>query len=301
MADNRREARPVSVLCVFLASVGFSTGGLFIKMIPWSALAINGARNLIGSMVIGIYLLIRRHRIVISRQVITGALSLIGVTTLFALANKMTTAANTIVLQFTAPVFVIVLMALIYHSRPTRPDIITCALVLAGVCLFFVDGISAGNWLGNLLALASGVCYAGVFMMNTGSNADALSSCFLGQLTAGILFTPLCARETVFSAPVAATILALGVIQVGGAYILFSEGIRNTPAVSASLITGMEPIMNPLWVAIFYGETISGLSMAGAIIVIGAILVYNIRTSRKQPAESEGNGTTESPEGGREG
>ncbi len=282
METERQSIRPVPVLCVFLASVAFSTGGLLIKLIPWAALAINGARNLIGATVIGIYLTIRRHRLVISRQVLVGALSMIGVTTLFALANKLTTAANTIVLQFTAPVFVILLMAAIYHVRPTKTDLFTCVAVLAGVCLFFADGISAGNWLGNLLALLSGVCYAGVFMMNTGKNADALSSCFLGQLAAGILFTPMCVQETDFSAPVLMAVLALGVIQVGGAYILFSEGIKGTPAVSASLITGLEPVMNPAWVAIFHGETISGLSLAGAVIVFVAILLYNLRMSRKK-------------------
>ena len=99
-----------AVLFVFLASVCFSTGGLFIKLVPWSALAINGARNLIGAAVIGIYLLFSRHKLVFSRRVFIGALSMIGVTTLFAVANKLTTAANTIVLQFTAPVFVILFM-----------------------------------------------------------------------------------------------------------------------------------------------------------------------------------------------
>lgn len=268
------------MLCVFLASVAFSTGGLFMKLIPWHPLAINGARNLIGSAVIGVYLLIRRHKIVISRQVIIGALSLIGVTTLFAIANKLTTAANAIVLQFTAPVFVILLMALLYGVKPKKADIITCIAVLLGVCLFFVDGIRAGNWLGNLAALASGVCYAGVFMMNAGKDADALSSCFLGQLSAGIIFSPLCAAETDFSPPTVAAVLALGIIQVGMAYILFSEGIKHTPPVSASLITGLEPIMNPTWVALFYGETISGLSIVGSVIVIGSILIYNIRMAR---------------------
>lgn len=276
--------RPGPVLCVFLASVAFSTGGLFIKIIPWSPLAINGARNLIGALVIGIYMRIRRHRIVISRQVMIGAASMIGVTTLFAVANKMTTAANTIVLQFTAPVFVILFMTLFFHTRPKKYDIVTCIAVLTGVCLFFVDGIRVGNWSGNLLALLSGVCYAGVFMMNTGNNADALSSCFLGQLTAGVLLSPLCASETDFSPSTVIAVLALGVIQVGGAYILFSEGIRETPAVSASLITGLEPIMNPAWVALFYGETISGLALVGAVIVIVSILIYNIHMNRNQQA-----------------
>ena len=275
-------ARNRSVLCVFLASVCFSTGGLFIKLIPWSALAINGARNLIGAAVIGIYLLATGHRLVFSRRVLTGALAMIGVTTLFAVANKLTTAANTIVLQFTAPVFVILLMALIYHQKPGRLDLIICFLVLLGVVLFFVDGIQAGNLAGTVIAVLSGVCYAGVFMMNTGENADAISSCFLGQLAAGLLLTPLCFRETDLSQPTMAADAALGVIQVGGAYILFSIGIRNTPPVTASLLTGLEPIMNPLLVAAFYGESVSALSIAGSVIVVCSILTYNVCLSRKK-------------------
>ena len=271
-----------SVLFVFLASVCFSTGGLFIKLVPWSALAINGARNLIGAAVIGLYLLITRRKIVFNRRVLIGALSMIGVTTLFAVANKLTTAANTIVLQFTAPVFVILFMSLFYGQKPGRVDLITCFLVLLGVVLFFVDGIQAGNLTGNIVAILSGVCYAGVFMMNTGKGADAISSCFLGQLTAGLVMTPLCFRETDFSLPVMAAVLALGIVQVGGAYILFSIGIRHTQAVTASLITGMEPIMNPLLVAVFYGEQVSALAVTGAVIVVCSILAYNVWLARKK-------------------
>ena len=271
-----------SVLFVFLASVCFSTGGLFIKLVPWSALAINGARNLIGAAVIGLYLLITRRKIVFNRRVLIGALSMIGVTTLFAVANKLTTAANTIVLQFTAPVFVILFMSLFYHQKPGRVDLVTCFLVLLGVVLFFVDGIQAGNLTGNIVAILSGVCYAGVFMMNTGKGADAISSCFLGQLTAGLVMTPLCFRETDFSLPVMAAVLALGIVQVGGAYIFFSIGIRHTQAVTASLITGMEPIMNPLLVAVFYGEQVSALAVTGAVIVVCSILAYNVWLARKK-------------------
>ena len=271
-----------SVLYVFLASVCFSTGGLFIKLIPWSPLAINGARNLIGAAVVGIFLLVTRHRIVFSRRVLTGALSTIGVTTLYAVANKLTTAANTIVLQFTAPVFVMLFMAVLYRQLPGKVDMLVCVLVMSGVVLFFIDGIQAGNLAGNIVAVLSGVCYAGVFMMNTGKDADALSSCFLGQLTAGVLLTPLCFRETAFSLPVVASVAALGVIQVGCAYILFSIGIRNTPPVTASLITGLEPVLNPLLVAAFYGERVSGLSVAGCVVVVCSILAYNVWLAKQK-------------------
>ena len=271
-----------SAFFVFLASVCFSIGGLFIKLIPWSALAINGARNLIGAMVIGIYLLLTRRRIIFNKRVLVGAFCMIGVTTLFTISNKLTTAANAIVLQFTAPVFVILLMAVFYGQKPNKLDIAACCVVLFGVLLFFVDGIRAGNLLGNILAVLSGICYAGVFMMNMGENADAISSCFIGQLTAGLIFTPMCFRETDFSTPVIAAVLILGLIQVGTAYILFSIGIKNTPPVTASLISGLEPILNPLLVAAFYGERVSALSVLGSIIVVTSILTYNVLIARSQ-------------------
>ncbi|MBE7002959.1 MAG: EamA family transporter [Ruminococcaceae bacterium] len=270
-----------SILCVLAASVCFSTGGLLVKLVPWSALAINGARNLLGAGVIGLYLLATHHKLTLGKPVYIGALSMIGLTTFFAIANKLTTAANTVVLQFTAPVFVILFMALLFHTKPKKVDILACAAVLLGVCLFFIDGLRAGNMVGNLIALLSGVCYAGVFMMNASEGSDAISSCFLGQLSAGLLFVPLCLRETDFSAGTLGAVLALGAVQMGLAYILFSIGIQRTPPVTTSLITGLEPILNPLWVALFYHETVTGLAMIGAAIVIGSIVLYNVRTARE--------------------
>jgi drug/metabolite transporter (DMT)-like permease len=169
----------------------------------------------------------------------------------------------------------------IYRQKPGRADLITCFLVLLGVVLFFVDGLQAGNLAGNAAAILSGVCYAGVFMMNTGEKADAVSSCFLGQLAAGILFTPLCFRETDFSLPTLAAVAAMGVIQVGGAYILFSIVIQGTPPVTASLITGMEPVLNPLLVAAFYGERVTALSVVGSVIVVCSILGYDLWTASR--------------------
>jgi len=120
-----------------------------------------------------------------------------------------------------------------------------------------------------------------VFMMNAGKGGDAISSCFLGQLAAGLIFTPLCAAETDFSASTIAVVLALGIVQVGVAYTLLSIGIRTTPPVTAILITGLEPIMNPLIVALFYGETISPLSIVGSVIVLGSILYYNVYLAKR--------------------
>ncbi|WP_322181049.1 DMT family transporter [Neglectibacter caecimuris] len=269
---------------VLLASLLFSIGGLCVKLIPWSALSINGARNLIGVLVIGLYLLVSRHRLKWNLPVLLGALSTFGTTTLYTVANKLTTAANAIVLQFTAPVFVILFMIFLFHVKPQKLDVLTCGVVLFGVLLFFIDGLRAGNMLGNLVAVLSGVCYAGVFLMNASEKADALSSVFFGQLAAAVIFTPFCLGETDFSPAPMLALFALGALQVGLAYIFLSLGIRTTPPVTASLITGLEPVLNPVWVALFYGECISPTALAGAVIVIGAIVGYNVLKSKRSKA-----------------
>jgi len=273
-----------SVFFVFLASLLFSIGGLCVKLIPWSALAINGARNLIGVAVIGLYLLISKHRLRWNRPVLIGALSTMGTTTLYTVANKLTTAANAIVLQFTAPVFVILFMVLFFHVKPKKLDLLTCGVVLFGVLLFFIDGLRAGNMLGNFVAVLSGVCYGGVFLMNASENSDAMSSVFFGQLASAVVFTPFCFGETDFSPVPMVSLLVLGALQVGLAYIFLSLGIRRTPPVTASLITGLEPVLNPIWVAVFYGEHISGTALLGAVIVVGAIVGYNVLKSRRSKA-----------------
>ena len=258
------------------AALCFSTGGLLIKLIPWSPLAINGVRNLIACLVIGAYIRFTHHQIKINLTVFVGAVCMAGVTTLFAIANKMTTAGNAIILQFTAPIWIIILMFLLFHKKPDRIALISVLIVFCGIVFFFLEGLSTGKWLGDTLALISGIFYAGVFLLNQFEKGDALSSMFLGQLLCGVTLSPLVFRETEFSAGTLSAVFVLGAVQVGLAYIFFSIGIRYTDPVSASIINAVEPIMNPILVALFYGEKLVRLSLAGAAIVIGGILFYNI-------------------------
>ena len=264
------------IFYVLMAAVLFSIGGLCIKMVPWSPLAINGARNLISSIMIGIYLKMTHHKIVINPAVLFGAVCMTGVTTLYTIANKLTTAANTIVLQFTAPVFVIFFMWIFFKERPKRVDIIATAAVFAGILCFFIDGLSSGNMLGIIVAVLSGVAYAGVFMMNSFEKSDSLSSIFLGQALSAVTCIWFVFGETDFGVTAVGGILALGIFQVGLAYILMSKGLDEVPAVTASLTTAIEPILNPILVAIFYHEMITPLSFVGAVIVIIAVVGYNV-------------------------
>lgn len=274
---QEKKIRSRAILMVLAASLCFATGGLFMKLIPWNALAINGARNLIASFVIGIYILMTHHKLKFNLTVLIGAISMAGVTTCYAIANKLTTAGNTIILQYTAPVWIMVMVYLFFGRKPSRTGIISLLIVFAGILCFFFEGLSTGRWLGDLIALLSGIFYAGVFMLNSFERGDALSSVFFGQLLCGIFLTPLVFQETDFSMPVLIAVFFLGAVQVGLAYIFFTTGTKYIDPLTASIINALEPILNPVLVAIFYGEKLGVLSLAGAAIVLCGIMYYNIK------------------------
>ena len=117
---QEKRIRNRAILMVLAASLCFATGGLFMKLNPWNALAINGVRNLIASFVIGIYILMTHHKLKFNPTVLIGAVSMAGVTTCYAIANKLTTAGNTIILQYTAPVWIMVMVYLFFGKKPSR-------------------------------------------------------------------------------------------------------------------------------------------------------------------------------------
>ena len=205
-----------------------------------------------------------------------GALSVFGTNALFSLANKLTTAANAIVLQFTVPIFVILFSALFFRKKPQKLDLAACAVVLGGILFFFLDSLEMGGGLGNFLALLSGVSYAGVFLMNDMPDSDAISSVFWGDVLSAVTGLPFLAHETEFTATAVFSLVILGAFQVGVAYVLLCIGLKTTPPVTASLISGIEPVLNPILVAIFYKEAIGAYAMVGAAIVIGGVVAYNV-------------------------
>ena len=210
-----------------------------------------------------------------------GAVSVFGCNALFSIANKLTTAANTIVLQFTAPIFVMLITLLVFRRRPSRLDVITCAVVFGGVVFFFIDSLEVGGGLGNLLALLSGLAYAGVFLLNDLPDSDAISSVFWGDVLSALTGLPFLVKETDFSPTAITSLLVLGVFQVAVAYILLTIGLQTTPPVTASLVSGIEPVLNPILVAVFYGEQMGPMAIVGAAIVISGVVIYNVCRARQ--------------------
>lgn len=274
-------------LYVFLAAALYSIGGLCMKVIPWSGTAINGARTAIALVVIGIYLIVVKHKLRLNKWILLGAVSVFSTNLLFSIANKMTTAANAIVLQFTVPIFVVLFSLLFFRRKPTRLDLTACIIVFGGIVFFFADSLSMGGGAGNAIALFSGVTYAGVFMMNDMPDSDAISSVFWGDVLSAMVGLPFIVKETDFTLIPVFSLLILGVFQVALAYIFLSIGLKTTPPVTASLVSGIEPILNPILVALFYGEEVGVFALIGAAIVIIGVVGYNVIKGREEKHSKE--------------
>ena len=280
--------RKLGTIFVAISAVLYSIGGLCIKVIPWSGMAINGGRTAIALVVIGLYLVLVKHPLRFNRWILLGALCVFGANSLYAVANKLTTAANAIILQFTAPIFVLLFSALFFHKKPKKLDCIACLAVFGGILFFFVDSLEMGGGLGNFLALLSGVAYAGVFMMNDMPDSDAISSVFWGDVLSALTGLPFLLQETEFPSQAIVSIILLGVFQVALAYILLTIGLAVTTPVTACLISGIEPILNPILVALFYGEMVGHFAVVGAAIVIIGVVGYNLAQIRQYQLEYKG-------------
>lgn len=261
-------------LFIIAASLCWSLGGLCIKYIPWNAMTIIGLRALLGAIVFVIYR--KNIKIEFTKGNILGAFCLAATTILFVFANKLTSAAAAILLQFTAPIFIILLELVFYKKKPKTSEAIAVSVTILGMLLFFSDHLDGGSMLGNIFAIASGLSFAGVFVCNKRQDTKPEQSLLLGFLINVAVGIPF-AFFGVTSSPIAwGAILILGIIQVGVAYVFFSMGIKRTPALVACLITALEPVLNPLWVALVTHEVPSYYTIAGGMVIVLTVVIFNI-------------------------
>ncbi|MDN5300237.1 MAG: hypothetical protein PWP51_2790 [Clostridiales bacterium] len=276
MSLDRRNA----VLFLMMTSFLWSFGGLFIKIIPWSPFVIAGIRSWISAIVFFIYM--RGHVKRLNKKLIIGALIYTATLVCYVTATKLTTSANAILLQYTAPIWAAVFGYLFFKERITKLDIFSLTFVGVGIVLFFLSSIDGGMMLGNVIALLSGVAFAGIPMslkrMPAGSD---LSMVFYGNLLTGFFAVPGLMHTTV-TLPSVGGILFLGVFQLGISYILYTKAVKHVSAIDAVLIPIIEPLFNPLWVFMATGEHPSILAVYGGVIVLATIVfrsLYLIRHS----------------------
>ena len=277
---------------VFLCAVLWSTSGLFIKLINWDPVVIAGLRSLIAGLFMAAVRFSsprQRNAPFKLRYLWGGGLAYSLTMLLFVTANKHTTSANAILIQYSAPIWAALLGWFLAKEKPKTVNWISLAMVIGGLCLFFKDGLSGGSSTGNLLALLSGICFGAnsVFLriQKDGNPADALILAHFLTFLACIPFLIIHPPE--FTPENTAAILFMGIIQIGMASLLFAYGIKRVPIVQAMLTAAIEPILNPVWVLLVTGEKPSIVALLGGVIIIAAVLVSTVRidnTNKKQIA-----------------
>ena len=281
-SDRKVTASPL--LLVLGAAILWSTGGLFIKATHLSAIELSFGRSLLAAITIAI--VTRREGFGLNRVSAITSILYAALLILFVLATKLTTAANAIFLQYTAPVYVLILEPIFYQEKFRRRDLITVAACVAGMSLFFVGKLRPEDVSGNLLALASGVCFALFFLLLRHSKArkvNRASSAIYGNLIVVVICAPafFAAARRGIGAEDLGRIAYLGIVQIGFAYLLFTLAMaRGVRSLDAGIIGYVEPVLNPIWVFLFIGEQPSGWAIVGGAIIVASVIAHMLFETR---------------------
>ena len=279
-AADPRALRARALGLLLLSAALWSTGGLWIKSVDWGPAGISAARSLIAAATIALWYR-GALRFTWSRWQIAAALCYAGTTLLFVLANKLTTAANAILLQYTAPIYIALAAPWLLRERIRRSDWMVIVLTLGGMTLFFRDALSPAGMLGNCVAIASGVTFAGLaIFMRKQKDGSAVESIVLGNLLGAAVALPF-VRGPLPGAGDWAMLAALGVFQLGVAYIAYAIAMKHATAIDAGLVPMIEPILNPIWVMLVLGERPGPNALLGGAVVFGAIGLRTLLSLRR--------------------
>ena len=282
--------RSSPLLFVFAAAFLWSTGGLFIKWNTLTGLELSFCRSLFAMLTIAF--LTRREGFGLNGVSAIASVLYAVLLVLFVLSTKATTAANAIFLQYTAPVYVLIFEPLIYKEQFRLRDLVTVLACLGGMGLFFVGQLRPQDIEGNVMALASGLCFAFYFLLLRHPRArevNRASSVIYGNLLAVIALAwwglPALLNLNRHNA---LSVTYLGVVQLGISYALFTKGMsRGVRSLDAGIICYIEPVLNPVWVFLVLGERPSAWALLGGAIIIVAVIIHMLLDARGKRRVSE--------------
>lgn len=281
---NLINSRPRAILVLAFMAVIWSSSGLGIKLLDWGPLAILSGRSSLAAIVMWLYL--RTPVFTFSRWQLIGAFAFVGTQLFFIAATQLTTAANAIFLQFTAPIYVALLGVWFLNERPRWIDGVAMVLIFTGMGFFFGDNLTFENTLGNGLAILAGISMAFMAVaLRAERHSSPGSMLLLGNIIAVVVGFPWLLQES-FTLPNVSIILYLGIVQIGFTTVLYSIAIQHVEALESTLITSIEPILNPVWVFWVVGEQPGPWAVWGSLIVMVAVLgraIWGSRQSESPP------------------
>ena len=275
-------SRGAAIVCVAIAAALWSTAGLLIKWVDWNPIAIAGIRSGITSIVLLLFWIMATKKLPRKpdKYIILASINYVILVFLFISANKLTTSANAILLQFTAPAWALILGSLFFKVKFKVKDVVTVIVVFAGMILFFVGDIKSGSTLGNILAVLSGISMAlMIITLKHVTNHKPLEIIIWGNILTFIVAIPFYSTIT-FTGTNLLGITLLGVFQLGISYIFYTKGIEHITVLEGILIPVIEPLLNPVWVFFGTGEKPTQFALIGGAIVLAAVLYHSLSEVR---------------------
>lgn len=274
---------------VLLAVLIWSTGGLFIKLTTLDAFQITFFRSFLAAVTV--IILTRRQGLRINGLGILTSIFYAALLFLFVWATKKTTAANAIFLQYTAPIYILILAPFLIREKFHLSDLLTVILCIGGMSLFFVGQLNLEDYQGNIAALFSGV-FLGLYILllrhpKAKETNSAIAVIYGNFLLAALTIPSGISAIGVITLRDLFFVSFLGIVQIGFSYVLFIKGVTGgTRPLDASIIGFFEPILNPLWVFIFYHERPSNWALLGGSIIVATVVVHSLagQKSELQPA-----------------
>lgn len=260
---------------ILLTAMLWSSGGLFVKLISLSAMQLSFFRCLIAALVFAS--IFRKQVFYFNGLAIINSIFYAAVLILFVYSTKTTTAANAIFLQSTAPIYVFLIEPLLNKTKYEKINIITVLICSLGMILFFIDEITPGQMTGNIAGLAAGLAFAAMFIgLRINKKEFQLSSIFYGNILVSLFTIQYVVDIDQIILNDMLMVGFLGIFQIGIAYAIFSYGLHRVQAFEASVMSLLEPLLNPIWVYIGYKEMPSLNDMVGGGVIVTAILLRTV-------------------------
>ena len=272
--------KKIGIIQMVMCAVLWSTAGLIINHIDMNSFVISGGRSLFAALTVIVYMALTKQKFILSKGSFLSGVILSGVFICFVSASKYTTSANAIVLQYTAPIFVLIFSTVFLHKKPRLFDTVAVLLTFVGVVMFFIGSLDndASHMLGNVLGVVAGAFFGGMFVVvGNIKGEEKMSGILIAHLMCAAIGLPFIAfTENTFDAKGVILLVVLGIVQIGIPYILYALATSNCSTISCVVISAIEPVLNPILVAVVDGQIPSTLSIVSGLFLIAVITAYSV-------------------------
>ena len=274
--DVNKKVNNTGRILLVITAILWGLAGVCVKSIEWGSMSLMAVRSLISLVML--FAVKRSFKISLSKANIFGAIMMSATGMLYVEAIKLTTAGTAIVLQYVAPILVFVYSVVFQKKKARLSEALITLAVFGGCVLSFADSLDPTRVVGNLLGLASGITFAAQIIIMNDEDSDSDDCLLISNFISFVVCVPFLFfdKSLVFDVKNIVWVLVLGVFQYGMANILFSRGIKKVDKIEASLILTIEPIFNPIPVALICGEKMGPLALIGSAIVIVFVSLYGL-------------------------